>query len=117
VLQQVGSQATVDAASAVLAGNLGELPAAIVVARRTAWLVTANVVLSLALNAAVIVAAATVGLPLWLSVVADNGGLLLVLLNSTWPMCWRVPPVDAMPARMRRALEKRQAAERAGKAV
>ena len=44
------------------------------------------------ITAGVILAAATIGMPLWLSVVADNLGLLIVLANSTWPLCWRVPP-------------------------
>ena len=100
----MGSQATVDAASAVLAGSLGQLPAAIVVARRTAWLVTGNLVLALALNVAIVVAAATGNLPLWLSVVADNGSLLIVLANSLWPLCWHVRAVGE-------ALEKKEAGE------
>ena len=31
-----------------------------------------------------------VGLPLWLSVLSDSGGLLVVLANSLWPLTWRV---------------------------
>lgn len=38
--------------------------------------------LALSFNLAVVVAAATVGLPLWLSVAADNLGLLVVLAHS-----------------------------------
>merc|ERR1712078_673404 len=87
-----GSQATVDAASAVLQGDIGELPAAIVIARRTATLIWVNVILALVMNFAVILAAATVGIPLWLSVAMDNLGLLAVLANSTWPLFWRVAP-------------------------
>lgn len=90
VLQEMGSQATVDAASAVLQGDIGELPAAIVIARRTATLIWVNVILALLMNFAVIVVAATVGIPLWLSVAMDNLGLLVVLANSTWPFSWRV---------------------------
>jgi Cd2+/Zn2+-exporting ATPase len=93
VIQQVGSQATVDASSAVLQGELGQLPAAIVIARRSQKLVIANICLALSINLGVIIAAATVGISLWVSVLLDNGTLLAVLLNSLWPLCWRVPPV------------------------
>jgi len=74
----------------VLQGDIGELPAAIVIARRTATLIWVNVILALLMNFAVIVVAATVGIPLWLSVAMDNLGLLVVLANSTWPFSWRV---------------------------
>lgn len=39
---------------------------------------------------AVIALAASAGLPLWLSVLSDSGGLLIVLANSLWPLTWRV---------------------------
>jgi len=94
VLQEIGSQATVDAASAVLQAGIGQLPAAIIIARRSAALVKVNLFLALAMNLAVIALAATTGLPLWVSVLADNGGLLVVLANSLWPLTWRVRPVD-----------------------
>ena len=97
VLQEVGSQATVDAASAVLQADISELPAAILIARRASALVVVNLVLALAMNLAVIALAATIGLPLWVSVLADNGGLLVVLANSLWPLTWRVRPVAAAP--------------------
>ena len=87
VLQEVESQATVDAASAVLQGELSQLPLAILLARRAMNLVKANVVLALAFNGAVVLCAATVGLPLWASVAADNAGLLLG--NSLWPPAGR----------------------------
>jgi len=95
VMQSVGPQATVDAASAVLQGELGQLPAAIVIARRTRRLVMANIILAVTMNIGVILAAAVVGLPLWLSVIADNASLLIVLANSLWPLCWNVKPVLA----------------------
>ena len=90
VLQEVGSQATVDAASAVLQVEIDQLPAAIAIARRSRRLVWTNLFLALAINVAVIALAATVGLPLWLSVLSDSGGLLVVLANSLWPLTWRV---------------------------
>jgi hypothetical protein len=63
-----------------------------VIARRTATLIWVNVVLALVINFAVIFAAATVGIPLWVSVAMDNLGLLIVLANSTWPLFWKVAP-------------------------
>ena len=98
VLQEIGSQATVDASSAVLQADIGQLPAAIVMARRTMRLIWANVVLALSMNLGVIVAAATVGIPLWLSVAMDNLGLMLVLANSVRPLFWKVAPVTAKDA-------------------
>jgi len=94
VMQEVGSQATVDAASAVLQGDIGQIPAAIVVARRSQKLVIFNIMLALSINLVVIFLAASRSLTLWMSVVMDNGTLLLVLLNSLWPLCWRVEPVS-----------------------
>ena len=90
VLQEVGSQATVDAASAVLQVGIEQLPAAIIIARRARSLVLTNLFLALGINVGVIALAATIGLPLWLSVLSDTGGLLVVLANSLWPLTWRV---------------------------
>ena len=95
VLQEVGSQATVDAATAVLQADISELPAAIIIARRSSTLVMVNLFLALAMNLSVVALAATIGLPLWVSVLADNGGLLVVLANSLWPLTWRVQPLAA----------------------
>ena len=50
-------------------------------------------------NVAVIALAATVGLPLWLSVLSDSGGLLVVLANSLWPLTWRVGAPAPRPRR------------------
>jgi len=90
VLQEVGTQATVDAASAVLQVDIDQLPAAVTIARRARRLVLTNLLLALSINVAVIGLAATCGLPLWLSVLSDSGGLLVVLANSLWPLTWRV---------------------------
>lgn len=132
VLQEVGSQATVDASSAVLQVvdapqahayvheplyraaprvphiispylppvlcergarsqlDIDQLPAAIIIARRSRQLVLTNLFLALGINIAVIALAASVGLPLWVSVLSDSGGLLVVLANSLWPLMWRV---------------------------
>ena len=70
--------------------DIDQLPAAIIIARRSRLLVITNLCLALAINVLVILLAATVGLPLWLSVLSDTGGLLVVLANSLWPLTWRV---------------------------
>lgn len=88
VIQELGAQATIDAASAVLQGSLSSLPPAIVIARRCQQLVGANIALACALNAAVIVLASLNLIPLWFSVLMDSVGMMLVLLNSLWPLMW-----------------------------
>ena len=96
-LLEVGSQATVDAASAVLQVHIDQLPSAIIIARRAQRLVATNLCLALGINVAVIALAATTGLPLWVSVLSDSGGLLIVLANSLWPLTWRVGAVPSPP--------------------
>mmetsp|Transcript_61266 Transcript_61266/g.154640 ORF Transcript_61266/g.154640 Transcript_61266/m.154640 type:complete len:276 (+) Transcript_61266:2083-2910(+) len=93
VMQRIGSQATFDAANAVLQGDLGQLPAAIVIARRAQRLIAANIVLALSINCAVIVSASVGSVSLWVSIVSDSGGLLAVLLHSLRPLSWEVPAV------------------------
>ena len=88
VVQTLGAQATVDAASGMLQGDLGQLTAAVVVCRRASALISMNLVLAFIFNAAVIFAALTLKLPLWAGVLADNSGLLIVLANSIWPLTW-----------------------------
>ena len=58
-------------------------------------LIWVNVAVALGMNLGVIVAAATVGIPLWLSVAMDNLGLMVVLANSMWPLVWKVAPGDS----------------------
>lgn len=65
VLQELGSHATIDAASALLQGEIALLPAAVVVARRCQRLVGLNIVLACALNAFVILLALVNAIPLW----------------------------------------------------
>lgn len=89
----IGMQATKNAANAVLQDGIGQVYAAIIVARRSQRLIIANIALAVLINVGMIAAAIFVGLPLWLSVLVDNGSLLAVLANSLWPLCWRVQPV------------------------
>jgi len=75
--------------------GIHHLPAAIVLSRRATRLVLFNIVLALGIHVVTIILAATVGIPLWLSVFADNGSLLVVVLNSLWPLFWRVRATTA----------------------
>jgi len=96
-IQEIGNAAVVGAADVVLQGDIGNLAAGIVVARRAYRLVWANIAFAVALNLAVMVAAAVLPMPLWVSVMLDNGTLLIVLMNSLWPLCWKVPvPEDSL---------------------
>ncbi|KNC83576.1 hypothetical protein SARC_04181 [Sphaeroforma arctica JP610] len=89
VMQEVGARATTDAAMGVIQdSSLDTIPYAIITARRTQRLVLMNIILSLAINLVVIGCAAFMRLPLWVSVMADSVGLLAVMLNGLWPLCW-----------------------------
>lgn len=88
VLQEMGSHATIDAADAVLQGSISAIPSVILFCQRVQWLVTANIALAITINIVILVAAIFFHLPLWLSVAADGGSLLLILANSLWPLCW-----------------------------
>ena len=59
--------------------------------------------------------AATVGLPLWASVAADNAGLLLVLCNSLWPLCWTIAPPERAPEDVAAARAQEPVVERGNK--
>ena len=64
-MQELGSQATIDASSAVLQGDLNLLPPAIIIARRCQRLVGANIALACTLNVGVIALALLDMVPLW----------------------------------------------------
>ena len=93
-MQEVTSAAMLDSADAVLQGELGQLPAVIVFARRARLLVLVNVVLAVVMNLAIIVPSVFMDVPLWVGALCDNGGLLVVLLNSLWPLSWEVTCID-----------------------
>lgn len=93
-MREVAESALVDASDAVLQGTLAELPSVIIFARRVRWLVLFNIALAAFMNLAVIVASIAVEVPLWMGVICDNGGLLIVLANSLWPLCWNISAID-----------------------
>lgn len=93
-MQEMAAAAMVNAADGVLQGGLAELPAAITVARRAKRLVIANVALAALMSVASIIVVIVVDVPLWLGAIFDNGSLLIVLLNSLWPLCWTVSYMD-----------------------
>lgn len=94
-MREVAESALVDASDAVLQGSLVELPSVIVFARRVRWLVGVNIALAGMLNLGFMGISIFWDVPLWVGAVCDNGSLLVVLLNSLWPLCWNVSTVDA----------------------
>jgi Cd2+/Zn2+-exporting ATPase len=78
-----GTDAALEAADVVLARNdLGQVPVAVRLARRTMATIRANIGAALLVKAAFL-ALTLVGLTnLWLAVLADTGMALLVTLNS-----------------------------------
>ena len=91
---EVAAAAMVDAADAVLQDNIAHLPAAITMARRAKSLVVVNIILAVVMSVASILVVILVDVPLWLGAIFDNGSLLIVLLNSLWPLCWIVSYMD-----------------------
>jgi len=95
-IQDIGNAAIIGAADVILQGDFGNLAAGIVIARRVNMLVIANIILAITMNLAVMVIATFWHMPLWVSVMCDNGSLMIVLLNSLWPLCWNVPVVKGI---------------------
>eukprot|EP00501_MAST-03F_sp_TOSAG23-6_P000968 GSMAST32.ASY1.ANO1.1004.1 assembled CDS len=93
-VQEIGSRTTADAASAVLQGDLGNLPGAIIVAKRAQQLVIFNICLAISINAIVILLVVFRGMALWLSVIADSVSLFVVLANSFWPLLWSLSRIS-----------------------
>jgi len=78
-----GSAQAIEAADVVLMGDdLGQLPFVVWLSRQTRRVVTANIVLALAVKAAVFVLAAAGLATLWMAIVADVGASLIVILNG-----------------------------------
>lgn len=67
---------------ALLSEDLLRLPALIRLSRRTSHIIRQNIAFSLTTKLGLIIAAVTVGLPLWLAVAGDVGVSLLVTLNA-----------------------------------
>lgn len=79
----LGSDAAIEAADVVLMDDdLGKLPKAIAVARKTQRIVWQNIAFSLGVKALVMIAGVLGTLPLWLAVFADVGVCLLAILNA-----------------------------------
>jgi Cd2+/Zn2+-exporting ATPase len=62
--------------------DLGQLPFVVWLSRQTRRVVTANIVLALAVKAAVFALAAAGLATLWMAIVADVGASLAVILNG-----------------------------------
>ena len=80
----IGSDAAVEAADCVLMkDDLSGVGLALRCARRTRRIVRQNIGFALGAKAAVLLAAALGGVPMWLAVFADVGVALLCVLNAT----------------------------------
>ncbi len=78
-----GSPAAIETADvALMAEDLGKVPAAIVLGRRMVSLVRQNVVLALAIKTGFLAAAVSGFATLWMAVAADMGTTLLVIFNG-----------------------------------
>jgi Cd2+/Zn2+-exporting ATPase len=78
-----GSDTAMETADIALMGDdLSRLPYIVSLSRRTRAIMQQNIVFSLFTKLGLIVAAVTVGLPLWLAVVGDVGVSLVVTLNA-----------------------------------
>jgi len=78
-----GSDAAIEAADVVImTDDLGKLPLAIKIARRTQWIVRQNIAMSLGFKGAVMILAAVGFASVWFAIFADVGVALLAILNS-----------------------------------
>ncbi|HEU5360157.1 MAG TPA: cation-translocating P-type ATPase [Candidatus Deferrimicrobiaceae bacterium] len=78
-----GSPAAIETADvALMAGDLRRIPEAVILGRRMVSLIRQNVVASLAIKAAFLVAATAGFATLWMAVAADMGTTLLVIFNG-----------------------------------
>jgi Cd2+/Zn2+-exporting ATPase len=83
VMGAAGSDTAIETADIALMGDdLTRLPFLIRLSRRTAAIIRQNIAFSLATKLALVIAAVTVGVPLWLAVAGDMGVSLLVTLNA-----------------------------------
>ena len=82
-LGQTGADAVMETADVVfLAGGMNKLPSLIHIARRTVAIIRENIVLALALKAAVLVMALFGETTLWMAILADMGATMLVIFNG-----------------------------------
>ena len=77
-LERLGGSAAI----ALMSDDLTRLPWLIGLGRSTRRTMRQNIAFSLATKAALVIAAVSVGLPLWLAVVGDVGVSLLVTANA-----------------------------------
>jgi Zn2+/Cd2+-exporting ATPase len=83
VMGAAGSDTAIETADvALMSDDLTRLPTLVRLSRRTQAVIKQNIAFSLATKLGLVVAAVTVGLPLWLAVVGDVGVSLLVTLNA-----------------------------------
>ena len=79
----LGSDAAIEAADIVLMDDqLGKLPLAVRIARRTLRIARQNIILAIGIKAAVLILAALGLAALWMAVFADVGVTVLAVLNA-----------------------------------
>lgn len=87
----VGSDAAIEASDAVIMNDdISRIPVAIKLAKRTELLVKENIILSLAIKAAVFILAVFGMTNMWAAVFADTGVLILAVINSLRALFWKV---------------------------
>jgi cation transport ATPase len=85
-----GSDIAVDAADAVLVrDDIRRLPQLVLLARKTAWTIKVNIVMSMVLNSITVVLAATGIMGPVAGALAHNAGAFLIALNSARLLQWR----------------------------
>jgi len=73
---------------ALMSDNLSKIPELVVLSRFTRRVVIQNIGIALAIKVVVVIATMTGNLALWMAVLSDVAGLLLVILNGIRPLFW-----------------------------
>ena len=89
----IGASATAlaieSAGVALMSDSLTRIPELLVLSRFTRLVVIQNIGIALAIKVAVVIATMFGSLALWMAVLSDVAGLLLVILNGIRPLFWR----------------------------
>ena len=74
---------------ALMSENLNKIPELLVLSRFTRLVVIQNIAIALVIKFAVLIATMFGSLALWMAVLSDVAGLLLVILNGIRPLLWK----------------------------
>ena len=90
-----GSALAVEAAGvAIMTNSVLKVPEMICLSRFCRRLIVENIVLAILLKVVFVVVAIMGYVHVWMAVVADLAGLLLVILNGLRPLIWKPPRVN-----------------------